>query len=441
MDEFKAKFSGDIVLPDNQRYETARKTFMDSGSPAIVVLPRSNDDVALAIKYARDNSLTLSIRSGGHSNVGFGTNDGGIVIDLSDINTTEVIDADRHIVRVGSGARWIDVASTLQSHGLALSSGDTKSVGVGGLTLGGGIGWMVRRDGLTIDNLVAAEIVTASGKALRASINENPDLFWALRGGGGNFGVVTHFEFSAHPITDVYAGMINYGVDNLTQTLKGWRDYMRRAPDELTTMLIVMPPFGDQMPAGAMITVCYAGSDESTANAAIDPLRELGEVINDTVTRKPYTDVLEEAHPPAGMKVIVKNGFAHELSDDLIQIISETHGKSGAPALQIRSLGGAMNRIPADATAFAHRDSEVLMVDAHFLPGNVDDEAIQKILEPWNQMEKFTSGSYVNLMSEATQKQIDASYPAATYQRLAKVKQTYDPENLFNQNYNVTPAS
>ena len=441
IDNLEQVFTGDIILPDDERYATARKTFMDTGSPALIVLPRTNQDVATSIAYARDNSLTLSIRSGGHSNVGFGTNDDGLVIDLSDINTVEVIDADKHIVRVGSGARWIDVATILHTHGLAVSSGDTKSVGVGGLTLGGGIGWMVRRDGLTIDNLVAAEIVTANGEALRASADENPDLFWALRGGGGNFGVVTHFEFTAHPATDVYAGAINYDASNLAKTLKGWRDCMRNAPDELTTMIVVMPPFGEQMPAGVMVLVCYAGDDETAANSVIEPLRKLGDVVNDTVVRKSYVEVLEEAHPPAGMRIIVKNGFVRDFNDELIQIISETHGKPGAPALQIRSLGGAMNRIAADATAFTHRDSEMLMIDAHFLPPDATDADIDKMLEPWNRMEKFTDGSYVNLMSEATQKQIDASYPKPTYERLTVIKQKYDPENIFNQNYNITPKN
>jgi FAD/FMN-containing dehydrogenase len=439
MDEFKTAFSGDIILPNDARYETARKTLMDSGSPALVVLPHSNSDVALAIKYARDNSLKLSIRSGGHSNVGFGTNDGGLVIDLSDLNKVKVIDADKMFVRVGSGARWIDVATTLKPHGLAISSGDTQSVGVGGLTLGGGIGWMVRRDGLAIDNLVAAEIVLADGTVKRADKNESPDLFWAIRGGGGNFGVVTSFEFTAHPVGNVYAGFINYGVEDIARTLTGWRNHMRQAPQELTTMVVVMPPFGDAMPAAVTVMVCYASDDEALANAAIDPLRNLGKVNSDTVALKPYANVLEEAHPPAGMKIIVKNGFAREFNDELINIIAKTHGKPGAPALQIRSLGGAMNNVAPDATAFAHRDSEVLMIDAHFLPPDATDEMVQKMLEPWNRMEKFTTGSYVNLMSEATQKQIDASYPKSTYDRLAEIKQKYDPQNVFNQNYNVKP--
>lgn len=441
IEPLRQSFSGKIILPDDERYETVRNSFMEVGSPAIVVQPKSTDDVAAAIKFALDYSLTLSVRSGGHSNVGFSTNDGGIVIDLSAMNNVELIDADKHIVRIGSGAHWGDVASALQDYGLVISSGDTKTVGVGGLTLGGGIGWMVRRDGLAIDNLLAADIVTADGRVLHVSDNENLDLFWAIRGGGGNFGIVTQFEFKAHPTNKVYAGVINFGVNRFGEVLKGWRDYMRQAPEELSSTIVVMPPFGPEMPAGIMLIVCYASDDETAANSAVDPLRNLDTVVNDTVALKHYAEVLEEAHPPAGMKVIVKNGFVRDFNDELIQIIADSHGKPGAPALQIRSLGGTMNRVPTDATAFAHRDSEVLMVDAHFIASDATEADINNLLEPWRRMEQFVSGSYVNLMSEATQKQIDASYPKSTYERLAKIKEKYDPQNVFNQNYNIKPGN
>ncbi len=208
IDALRKNFSGEIILPDNASYEQASMAFIFKGAPAIVLKPKTPADVAMGIQYARSNSLLLSIRSGGHNGAGLGTNNGGLVIDMSLINTVELINKEKRIVRIGTGAVWGDVAKKLQEYGLALSSGDTKSVGVGGLALGGGIGWMARKYGLTIDHLVAAEIVTADGNVLHTNAAEHHDLFWAIRGGGGNFGVVTYFEFEAKPATQVYSGMI-----------------------------------------------------------------------------------------------------------------------------------------------------------------------------------------------------------------------------------------
>ncbi|MEP7167265.1 MAG: FAD-binding oxidoreductase [Candidatus Woesebacteria bacterium] len=438
-DTLRSTFSGEIVLPADPAYKEAANVFMHTGTPAVILRPKNSADVVMAIAYARENKLVLSVRSGGHSGPGFGTNTDGVVIDMTLMNSIEVVNEDKHLVRVGSGANWIQVAETLQGKGLTLSSGDTKTVGVGGLTLGGGIGWLVRKVGLTIDNLVAAEVITAKGEILKVSSTENPDLFWAIRGGGGNFGVVTYFEFQTYQLTKVFAGPIAYGLADLEPVLKGWRDTMRTAPEELNSMIVVFPSMAGNPPA-VMLLCCYAGSDEAIAMKAIEPLTKFGTTAKPMVKEKTYADVLEDAHPPQGIQVIAKNVFIKEFSDQVIETILAMC-KTAVPILQIRSLGGAMNRVAPDATAFPHRDSEVLLVCPTFVPAEATADMIEIAMKPWQKLEAFGSGVYANLLSVATQADIEGTYPKSTYERLAKIKKSYDPENLFQQNYNIKPEN
>lgn len=439
LDEFNKSFTGNCILPNHDRYEQVRMAYVTKGSPAIVLQPRTAQDVARALKFVRESGLLLSVRSGGHSGAGFGTNNGGAVIDLSLLNTVEVIDAAQRTVRLGTGATWGAVATALREHGLALSSGDTVSVGVGGLVLGGGIGWMVRKYGLAIDSLTSAEIVTADGSIVRASSTEHPDLFWAIRGGGGNFGIATNFEFTALPVSTVVAGMIMYTLDGLPALIRGWRDCMRNAPDELTTTLLLMPSFAGNPPM-SMVLCCYAGGDEQAAASAIAPLLKIGTVTLNTVTAKPYATVLEEAHPPEGVTIMVNNGFVENISEELISVLSTVCCQPGSPAVQMRSLGGAMNRISPDATAFAHRNKEALIIAATFAPMHSTAAELAAALGPWRATEPFVSGSYVNFFTTATAEDVAASYPRSTYERLSAVKAVYDRENIFNRNYNVEPA-
>jgi FAD/FMN-containing dehydrogenase len=436
--QLKSSIAGEIALPGSPAYEQASAILITKGTPAVVVLPRQTEDIPKILSFARAAELTISERNGGHRNAGHSTNDGGIVIDTRHLNAVAVIDEQKRLVRVGAGATWEAVAKALQPRGWGISSGDTKTVGVAGLALAGGVGWMVRRDGLALDNVAAVEIVTADGTVLRASATENQDLFWAVRGGGGNFGIATSFEFIAHPVDHVYAGMVMYDLQDLRQLLLGWRDYMRTAPEELTTMFLVMPanPAFAGMPASAIIMICYAGGDEATAMQAIEPLLGLGKVINKDIQRKPYADVLEEAHMPEGIKVITNNAFIRELSDEIIDVICKNSGQ----ILQIRSVGGAMNRIAPDATAFAHRDNEVLIVAPTFVAPDATGAAIDEALKPWQHIAAFSSGAYVSFFSEATAEALSAAYPPATLERLAQIKKQYDPENIFSRNYNIRPA-
>jgi len=438
-ESLKKDFSGEIILPKDARYEHARMAFIIKGSPAVVLQPRSTADTAAAIRFARKHFSVISIKSGGHNGAALATNTDGIVIDVSLINTVEVLDKEKRLVRIGAGAVWGNVAAALHEHSLAVSSGDTISVGVGGLVLGGGIGWMVRKYGLAIDHLKAADIVTAEGKILRTSATEHSDLFWGIRGGGGNFGIVTHFEFTAQPVNQVFAGMIVYTAEKLQGLITGWRDVMRKATEDLTTTLVILPPMMGN-PAMAIAFCCYAGSDDQSAATVFEPLLHIGTVVQNTVTKKQYKDVLEQAHPPEGVKILVHNGFAPSLSDALIEAIASVSGKTGSPAMQIRSIGGAMNRVPSDATAFAHRNSEVLLIAATFVPLGASGQEQKQALVPWNTVAPFTSGAYVNFFTDATGKETSASYPTPVMHRLAMIKKKYDPENVFNRNYNIAPA-
>src|SRR6185312_73525 len=244
LEDLKNRIAGEVIAPSSPAYDERRHIFNQTGSPAVIVRAQGNEDIATAIRFARERRLALSVRSGGHGWSGLATNNGGLVIDLTALDTVRVVDEERRLVRVGAGARWGDVARSLAPHGLALSSGDTNQVGVGGLTLGGGIGWMARTYGLTIDSLVAAEIVIADGRTLRASAEEHPDLFWAIRGGGGNFGVVTSFDFHAQPVREIVGGSVIYDPAETQSVLAAWATSMREAPDELNSTIVLFPGFG-----------------------------------------------------------------------------------------------------------------------------------------------------------------------------------------------------
>jgi hypothetical protein len=364
-----------------------------------------------------------------------------MVIDLSHYNSVEVLDPAKHIVRIGAGARWGDAAKALAEYGLALSSGDTTSVGVGGLTLGGGIGWLVRKHGLTIDHMEAAEIITADGRTLRVSATEHPDLFWALRGGGGNFGVVTSFDFRAHPLKSIVGGLLMFDLAEAESILTKWAAYMRTAPEELNTTAVLFSGFGPQVPPGLMLFVCYGGEDETAANAAIKPLLELGTLRHQDIKTKPYYEMLEDPAAPPDMKAVSQNGFVKSLNKEVISALVANYGKPGTAIIQIRWLGGAVARVKPDATAFAHRDYEAFILAAALVPFATPPEQGHKISqEAWKPLQSFASGAYVNFLTDTGDSSVAAVYPKATLTRLAKVKATYDPDNVFNQNLNIKPA-
>jgi FAD/FMN-containing dehydrogenase len=432
----------EALRPGDDGYDDAAKVFFASGEPALVVRPRDPDEVAAALDHAVRHDLAVSVRSGGHSALGHGTNTGGLVVDLSRLEAVEVLDPDRRLVRVGGGATWGRVGDALDPHGWGLTSGDTSDVGVGGLTLGGGIGWMVRRHGLAIDNLVGARVVTANGRLLTASADEHPDLFWALRGGGGNFGVVVDFDFVAQPVTTVHSGTVTYQLDDPVDLLTRWRDAMRAAPEELSSTIALMPPMPGAPPS-AMVLLCYAGepgTPVADADAAIEPLLELGTVTAAAIAERRYAEVLEEAQDlPPGLRMVARNTLVPALGGEVIEAVVAAH--QGPRMFAVRSLGGAFARVPADATAFAHRDAEAMIVGGLMLPQSTTDAELEAALAPWRTVAAHGTGAYIGFQGSATAEDVATAYPPATYARLAAVKRAYDPGNLFALNHNVEPAA
>jgi FAD/FMN-containing dehydrogenase len=436
------RFDGEVIRPGDADYEQASRSVLASGSPALVLRPASTRDVQAAVKLAADAAVPLSVRGGGHSFPGFGTNDGGLVIDLARLTEVTVVDKRRHLVRIGGGATWGQVAAVLSPLGLAISSGDTKSVGVGGLTLSGGIGWKVRRHGLALDNLVAAEVVTATGQIVRASADRRSDLFWALRGGGGNVGIVTAFEFTAHPTTEVFHGTIAFPASQALTVLRGWADRLRTAPDELTSVVNLANPMTGGPDAAVEVQVVFDGDDPRVAAKAIDPIRRLGARIDDDVTLMPYADTLAEgAIPPPGIAFLARNAFVDaESAPAVLEILAETAATAGSPVIGVRSLGGAVSRVPADATAFAHRNAAFVVVTITAGPAAVVEAAEPGLNAIWDRLRPHVDGAYANFLSSATDDDVAAVYPPATRARLAAIKARYDPDNLFAANHNVRPV-
>jgi FAD/FMN-containing dehydrogenase len=405
LETLRRDFGGAIIEPGGAEYESASGTLLAPGNPAHVLRPGSVEDVQAGVRFAASTRLSLSVRSGGHGFPGFGTNDGGVVIDLSRLADVEVIDKERHLVRIGGGATWGQVAAVLTPHGLAISSGDTKSVGVGGLTLTGGIGWQVRKYGLALDNVTAAEVVTASGEVVHASAAENPELFWAIRGGGGNFGIVTAFDFAAHPTTDVFYGKIAFAAPEAATVIQGWADYLRTAPDELTSTAEFANPFrGPEAPA--------------------------------------YADTLADGTPPPpGLVFEIRSAFVGQESvSEVLQILAEVRASERSPFIAVRSVGGAVSRVPGDATAYAHRGAELMFVTTSAGPEPVVEAARPALEAIWARLAPHVGGAYANFLSSATAADVAAIYPPEVCHRLAAVKRRYDPGNLFARNHNIRPA-
>jgi FAD/FMN-containing dehydrogenase len=430
------------LRPGDDGYDTAARAFFGTGRPELVVRPGEPEEVAVALRHAAAHRLAVSVRSGGHSPLGHGTDTGGMVIDLRRLDHVEILDVERRLVRVGGGATWGRVAAALAPYHWAITAGDTNDVGVGGLTLGGGIGWMVRQHGLTIDNLVGARVITADGRLLTTSVAEHPDLFWALRGGGGNFGVVVDFDFIAQPVRTVHFGTVAYPFDDPAGLIARWRDVMEAAPEELSSTLALTPRMPGATPS-VVLLLCYAGSPGATtseADAAIRPLLGLGTSTAVSISRCDYAEILEDAAHPRGFRLAVRNALVPTLDDATIAEVLHVH-ESGVPtAIAVRSLGGAFSRVPSDATAFAHRDASAMIVALLMLPDAATEAEIEQALVPWQGVAAQGIGSYVNFQGAATAADLAAAYPPETSSRLAGIKHRYDPDNRFAVNHNIQPV-
>ena len=424
----------EILLPGDANYEAVRPAYYGVGDPAAIVRPTTPAEVADALRLAREQGLPVSVRSGGHGAKAF-PNPGGLVIDVSGIDSIEV--QPDGTVRVGSGATWGAVAEALAPHGLAITSGDTRDVGVGGLALGGGMGWLVRAVGLTIDIVESIELVTVDGRRVTASADSEPELFWALRGGGGNFGVATHFTFRPASLPAIVGGRIHLALDDLAAALTAWRDVMRAAPDELSVTFLALPAFDPTAAPSAQLLVCYAGDDEAAGRAAIAPLLELPGVTGSDIARRPYGDLVEEAMVPPPVTMVGGNGFA-DLDDQTIADYTASIAQSPGPTVaSIRYLGGAFSRVPADATAFAVRDREVMLFRVVLLPPDAAPELIAAAEAPWEPMRARITSTYGNFVEKGDPAQLPLLYPPATLERLRAVKKQYDPDNVLARNHNI----
>lgn len=434
--------TGTLVRPGDATWDEARLFHSGIGEPDLIVRAAGIDDVRAAVAYAAERGTPIAVRGGGHS--AWGTVPGGVVVDLAGLRDIRV-DASRGTVAVGGGATWGEVARTLAGFGLGVSSGDTASVGVGGLTLGGGIGWMVRAWGLAADQLVGAQLVTADGEVVETSITEHPDLFWALRGGGGNFGVVTRFDFAAHPLDGVVSATLRAGDDAAT-VLRALRDLLRDAPRELTVTYMDVPPMDPSAPPGATVTACWAGRDVDAVRRVLAPVLAVDGVEEEEIAVRAYPDILMEMpaydpeQPAPGF--VGGNTLAGELDDDLVERLVAFRASRPAAVLFLRSLGGAFGDVEPDATPFAARSATwFAMAGAFDIPGLLDAEGAASAAAEWAAIEERGLGTYGNFSPSADQGWLPRMFPPATRARLADVKRAWDPGNLFCRNHNVPPAA
>jgi FAD/FMN-containing dehydrogenase len=448
IDRLIADLDGQVITPDHPEYDEARTVFPGDIDrlPAVIVRPTDASQVAQIVTVTRDSGLDLAVRSGGHSGAGHGVIDDGVVLDLSEMSRLE-IDSEARTAWAETGLTAGEYTKAVGAQGLATGFGDTGSVGIGGITLGGGVGFLSRLHGLTIDDLLVAEIVTADGSVLEIDAERHPDLFWAIRGGGGNFGVATRFKLRLHEVPTVVGGMLI--LPAVPEVVAGLAAAAADAPEELSAIVNVMPappmpfiPAEHQGRLVVMVLPCYAGPAEE-GERALAPFRSVAEPIADLLRPMPYAEIYgpepEGFHPTA----IVRTGFSEGIEIDDAETIIERLTASDAPmrVVQIRALGGAIARVPADATAYAHRAARLMVNVASFYTGPDDrprrEEWVRELAARLHQPD---AGAYVNFLSDEGPERVRAAYPGATWERLAEVKRRYDPDNLFRHNENVPPA-
>jgi FAD/FMN-containing dehydrogenase len=450
--EFAQSLRGELLRPGDPSYDEARSIWNGAHDkkPALIVRCHGVADVLSGVEFARSEGLTIAVRGGGHSIPGFSTSDGGLVLDLSSMNSVRV-DPNRRTITAQAGCLWSDVDAEAQAFGLGLTGGLISTTGIAGFTLGGGIGWLVRRCGLTCDNLIGADIVTADGRYLHVSEDEHPELLWALRGGGGNFGVVTSFEFRAHEVGPmVYAGIVFYRGEDADAVLSGFREAATSAPDELSMAvnLTTAPPLPflpEEVHGQPIIAVLgvFSGRAED-GDAATRAFRGLAPVVVDLFSPMPYLAMQGLLDPlyPRGMWNYFRSAF-FDLDDATAQalISSYSQAPNEVSELHIHHLGGAMGRVSADATAFGTRNRDFILNVVARTPGAEGFDAVVEWARSACAKLGPDAATYVNFTGEASEDRVKASYPAATYTRLVAVKDRYDPTNLFRLNQNIPPSA
>jgi FAD/FMN-containing dehydrogenase len=443
---------GRVITRSDSDYDEARAIWngMIDRRPAMIARCAQPADVIRAVRFARERALLVAVRGGGHNVAGTAVCDGGIVIDLSAMKGIQ-IDQQALTMRAEPGLLWGEVDAATQAHGLATPGGIVTHTGIAGLTVGGGLGWLMRKHGLSCDNLVACEVVTAEGKLVRASADEHADLFWSLQGGGGNFGIVTGFEYRLHPVgPEVLAGVVLYPAEQAGQVLRSYRDCVAAAPEELTTIVILLkaPPFLPEHLHGrpvVILAVCYAG-DLAEGKAVLAPLRTLGEPLIDLIEPKPYVEHqgMLDAGVPHGLRYYWKSHYLPALSDAAIDALIEHAWAAPSPQSYtiMFHLGGAIRRrSPADS-AFEDRSAEhALNIDAVWSDPETDAAQMAWVRRMFEATQSFGTGVYVNFLGEEGEERVRAAYGREKYERLARIKARYDPDNFFRMNQNIRPAS
>ena len=450
--EHLSNLNGSLLTPDSPGYDEARTIWnaMIDRRPGLIVRCADATDVARAVRFARSHDLLVAVRGGGHNIAGNAVCDGGLMIDLSPMRAIRVDQATR-TARVGAGCTLGDVDRTTQGYGLATPLGVNSTTGIAGLTLGGGFGWLSRRLGLTIDNLLSAEVVTAEGEIVRASARENPDLFWAIRGGGGNFGIVTSFEFQLHAVgPEVLSGLVIHPLASAREVLRFYRDFLPTTPEEFACWFVLRlaPPLPFLAPEWhgkpiLALAMCWSG-DIAEGERVAAPLRGFGRPLADVVGRNPFADWQTALDPllTPGFRNYWKSHDFGELSDGLIDVLLAYAGKIPDPHTEIAyaQLGGAISRVPQEAMAYGHREAQFAMnVHGRWTDSENDEACIGWTRELFKAAAPFATGAvYVNFMTQEEGERVRAAY-GPNYERLVQLKRKYDPTNLFRLNQNIRP--
>ena len=444
IEKFKASLRGELIQQSDERYDEARKVWngMFDRRPALIARCAGTADVISAVNFARDRGLRAAVRGGGHSFPGHSVCDGGLVIDLSPMQGIRVDPAAR-TARAQAGVKWIAFDYETQAFGLATTGGTASDTGIAGLTLGGGLGWLSSKYGLTVDNLISADVVTADGRFLTASATENQDLFWGLRGGGGNFGVVTSFEYRLHPVgPTILGGMVLYPLAKAKEVLRFYREFSKSAPDELTMYAACLnPPDGDTMVA---LICCYCGPMDK-GEEVIRPLKTWGPPVQDVLGPLPYVaqQCLTDAALPTGSYYYTKADFLADLTDEAIEVFAEYAATKPSPlsAVLVQTARGAASRVASDAMAFPHRTFPYApVIVSQWLDAADSDKNVSWARDFWRALQPFAGGGvYVNDLGQDDQDRVRVAY-GANYQRLAALKKKYDPDNLFRLNPNIMPT-
>ena len=447
-------FRGEVLRPEDPGYDEARRLWNGAidRRPAMIARCTGTADVMVGIGHARSSGLPLAVRGGGHNVAGTASCDGGIVLDLSPMKEVRV-DPAAATAWAQPGLLWGELDQATQAAGLATTGGIVTHTGVAGLTLGGGIGWLMRKHGLTCDNLLAVELVTADGRLQRADEREHPELLWGIRGGGGNFGVVTGFRFRLHPVgPQVLAGPVFYAAEQTRQVLRGYRDWAMDAPDEVSTVvnLRLAPPLEiipEQLHGVPVATIvcCYAGADPAEGVRLLEPVRRLATPLLDLVTVKPYSahQTTFDATVPHGLHYYWKSHYLDELGDEAIDALVERAWSHRSPHSYtiMFQLGGAVRRVPDDATAFSGRGAGyALNINAAALDADECAQQTDWARGMWEATGRFSNGVYMNFLGNEGGDRVRAAYGEAKYLRLAALKRAWDPDNLFRINQNITPG-